>query len=461
MSRTLPVVGESSGNDCSCGNHYCLNEANSSLTATSTLRHFGDSFVHLPLHHVNESPAFIKPLLFNRKHEGSLENNYRLLQLLGTAANHSLDPPQLCSDCVERVSRAMVTDIQRITNETNQYATANQNEEWIEAHWKLAIQMADEHFITTNQQSFNRLEVAVETRRNALATEIHMLHEACRLHEEEATRLTIVLKDQALLENQLDDLVCAIDEDFSTLELQVRVFNIDQELLVRTLADRQDRVRRLCSTQVQLLPVMYRLQTDNQRGLRYPLINELRLVYRPKGDVKREEIRAGWSLAAQLLLAIATSFSFQSTHWRIVPLSHCAKILYYPLASGSAGACDGSEGRLFEAHTLGEEAKESKSLMTWNALLHAVVQHVMIIVHDAVGSGLINNVAVSPLYYDISPTKVGDIDLEQLSGNDDAGWSRAIHYMTSDLRWLLECLTDFMAMKTLLVPVAHAGVYQK
>ena len=51
---------------------------------------------------------------------------------------------------------------------------------------------------------------------------------------------------------------------------------------------------------VRLHAALFHLVVD-KRGLRYPLINELRLAYRPKGDVHWKEINAAWAQATQLL----------------------------------------------------------------------------------------------------------------------------------------------------------------
>jgi hypothetical protein len=343
---------------------------------------------------------------------------------------------------VHSVERALIADIGRIENEVDDYHRTNQNEALKMTNWKLALQVMGDNILTQASELPETAET--DRRREALLMEIQVLHDACQSHEEEVSRLETTLKDQACFDRQLDVLVYALEADLNALDLQARAFDNNQNLLFRTLVDGLGEVHRLCSPQVELLPVLFHLQIDKQRGLRYPLINELRLAYKPKGDVGSDEIQAAWSLAAQLLLTIGTLFDFQSPQWRIVPLSHCAKLLYYPLADGNEVSSERGERRRFEAHELGGCGNESKSLMMWNKLMHLVVHHVMVKVHESTESGLLGSESLLPLPYEISETKIGDIVLNLLGESDDAGWSRTIHYMISVLEWLLECSKVFM-----------------
>jgi hypothetical protein len=57
-------------------------------------------------------------------------------------------------------------------------------------------------------------------------------------------------------------------------------------------------------------------QTD-ERDLRYPLINNLRLAHKPRG-ISWLEINAAWSQAAQLLMFVGSTIKFKSKDLRIV-----------------------------------------------------------------------------------------------------------------------------------------------
>ena len=262
-----------------------------------------------------------------------------------------------------------------------------------------------------------------------------------------------VLNEQALLDQQFEDLTSSLEEDSNDLELQARAFCSDQEMLFRSLVEGIGAARRLCSPRVQLLHGLFDLQVDKERGLRYPLINSLRLAYRPTGDVSRKEIQAAWSLAAQLLLIVGLAFDFQSERWKVIPLSHSAKLLYYPPLEGNGMKQGGAEKSKLEAFVLGDEGGESQPLVIWNQLLHSIVRHVTIAMHDAVEAGFLCDTKAPPfpLPYTIAAAAIGEIVLEKVDANDDATWSRTIHCMTSVLEWLCLCSEIWMLENVMLL----------
>jgi hypothetical protein len=215
------------------------------------------------------------------------------------------------------------------------------------------------------------------------------------------------------------------------------------------LAEIQAEAEQLSSAQIQLPSMLMDLQVDRERGLRYPLINELRLAYRPKGDVQWNEIQAAWSLAAQLLLVIGTLFDFQSQYWTIVPLSHCAKLIYY--APESSHIDPTGKQRRAVVYNLGHpKTNGSKALSAWNALLFQVMEHTTTKMNQACDCGILDHASIPPLPFEIAPGKIGNVVLERLDESDDAGWSRAIHFMSSNLLWLSECASAFVLQQVLL-----------
>lgn len=200
-------------------------------------------------------------------------------------------------------------------------------------------------------------------------TEIQLLEEVCEQHEEELRHLSSLQKEQAVIAVELDRLEYATEEEQNALELEARAFDNDQEQLLRKLVKTQAEVEQLSSPRIRLPAMLMDLRVDRERGLRYPLINELRLAYRPKGDVQWNEIQTAWSLAAQLLLVIGTIFDFQSPHWKIVPLSHCAKLMY------SNGNNPSGNKRRVVVYNLGHsKTNGSRALLAWNVLLFQVIQ---------------------------------------------------------------------------------------
>lgn len=276
-------------------------------------------------------------------------------------------------------------------------------------------------------------------------TEIQLLEEACEQHEEELRHLSSLQKEQAVIAVELDRLEYATEEEQNALELEARAFDNDQEQLLRKLVKTQAEVEQLSSPRIRLPAMLMDLRVDRERGLRYPLINELRLAYRPKGDVQWNEIQTAWSLAAQLLLVIGTIFDFQSPHWKIVPLSHCAKLMY------SNGNNPSGNKRRVVVYNLGHsKTNGSRALLAWNVLLFQVIQHATVEMKFACESGVLDAANVPPLPFDITTEKIGNIVLSSLNENDDGGWSRAIHCMASNLLWLSESASAYVLQQVLL-----------
>lgn len=308
---------------------------------------------------------------------------------------------------------------------------------------------------STTENNPNTIDRSME---EAFRNEIELLEATCKQHQDELAHLLAVQKEQALIDRDLDRLQEAIAEEQNALELEARAFNNDQEQLSRALAEVQDEVERLSSSEIRLPAASLHLQVDIERGLRYPLINELRLAYRPKGDVQWQEIQAAWALAAHLLLVIATLFEFQSQHWRIVPLSRCAKLIYHPPVrnereSGFPGGqeVNGGMSRTVVFNLGHPKTNGSKALLAWNALLCQVVQHTLSKIALATENGILDAADIAPLSFAITPTNIGGISLTQLDESDDGGWSRVIHFMASDLLWLSECASSYVLQQVLLV----------
>ena len=308
---------------------------------------------------------------------------------------------------------------------------------------------------------------AEQSTEEAFRNEIALLEEACQQHRDELLNFRALQREQKQMELELDRVHDAIAQEQNALELEARAFDNDQEQLSRALLEIQDEVERLSSPKICLPSTLWHLQVDMERGLRYPLINQLRLAYRPKGDVQWKEIQAAWALAAQLLLSIGTLFQFQSQNWKLVPLSHCAKLFYYPPDRGAAndnnshahpGAGPANNQQQQQHHrppvvfNLGHpKTNQNKALLTWNALLCQMIQHVNSEMNVAVDLGILDAADVPPpVPFDITPTTIGNTSLTQLDENDDGGWSRVIHFMSSNLLWLSDCASTFVRQQVVL-----------
>ena len=303
-------------------------------------------------------------------------------------------------------------------------------------------------------------ESNLEEMEQLFRSEIESLRMSCQQHEEEISQLQTLLREQGVISKELDQLEYATEEEKNSLELEARAFDNDQEQLFHNLEKAQDEVERLSSTQLRLPSALIDLRVDKKRGLMYPLINELRLAYRPKGAYfEWTEIQVAWSLAAQLLLIIGTIFDFQSQNWKIVPLSHCAKLIYHCTNESSLGCNAGnSQNRKVIVYNLGHpKTNGCKALLAWNALLYQMVQHTKTQLDQGCCDGIMDSKDIPNLPFAISPTKIGNLELPRLDENDDTGWSRAIHYMSSDLLWLSECASAYLLQKVLLTTASLTG----
>jgi Apg6 BARA domain len=303
---------------------------------------------------------------------------------------------------------------------------------------------------------------AVQSIVDTYLREIDLLERACEEHREELLHLRSLQKEQVVISDELKVFAEYLASEGNALELEARAFDNDQEHLTRTLTSMHDEIDRLISSEIRLPSTLIQLHIDIERGLRYPLINELRLAYRPKGDVHWKEIQAAWALAAYLLLMVATLFEFQSQNWKIVPLSHCAKLIYRPSIVTESDKAKHEKHRVIVFNLGHPQTNGSKALLTLNALLCQLVQHVSKKVSLAVQNGILDPSEIQQIPFEVSATSVGGIVLLQLNEDDDSGWSQVIHFMASNLQWLSKCASicvfhqvAMLAPLTVVKPTVH------
>lgn len=406
----------------------------------------------------------------------------------------------LCPACVEWMERALAADAERLECEVLRFEEAVQEEEARSEGWMRAVEALGASSFAALEEEDNKQEedrkpppdtttrvrrgaILLERQEAAFRDEIEILRRAADEQEQEIGRLLRLRREQAEVLREMHRAGSTLEEERNDLELQARAFDIDHGQLSQALVDAHDQASRLSSTQIRLLSNLYEMTVDNDRGLRYPLINRLRLAYRPKGDVHWDEIQAAWSLAAQMLLSVATVFNFQSSHWKIVPLSHCAKLIYTespesavapsstPAASSSARALQPPPKKPRSmVFNLGHPLTDGcRALLAWNYLLHEVVRHAALELHRAAESGVLslsssststsNSLPSAVPPFEITSHQVGDVVLSRLSAKDDAGWSKAIHCMASNLLWLSECASSYICHATALQAAAGGFRY--
>mmetsp|Transcript_3564 Transcript_3564/g.10035 ORF Transcript_3564/g.10035 Transcript_3564/m.10035 type:complete len:296 (-) Transcript_3564:39-926(-) len=220
-----------------------------------------------------------------------------------------------------------------------------------------------------------------------------------RLHHEETLRA----RELELLQEQLH-------MERNALDKHSEAFDHRLAILTQSLGEVQTEVDKL--TCVALPKVVFELKVDTVRGLHYPLINQLRLAFRPRGDLVEQEIKVAWAQATQLLLGLGNLLDYPSPEWKLVPLADCAKLIYRK-----------------EIYNL--EPGNCKSLTVWNALLNEIVNHALSLPASCQGS----SDAPGPPY-ESSPTGIGTTELTLLDALDHSSWSDVIQKMASNLLWL-------------------------
>jgi len=361
------------------------------------------SFVHLmaPL-----SPTSKQQAHHCHSQHGFLEQHQHVQHLLEAAVTGG--NVAICSDCIDRVAMALETDTQRLYSEVQSYqevARATQ-----QRHRALRSTL-------TTMDGTHDWQDAKRT----YQSEIDMLRQEVAAREAELLHLTSLYKEQQLITKQLETVEAEAEDEQNALELDAVAFDDSMQLLSKTLTNIQAEVDQL--SMVKLPQSLFDLQVD-ERGLRYPLINQLRLAYCPKGDVPFKEVQVAWSQATQLLLVLGSLLQYPSSDWKLVPLADCAKLIY--------------RKDIFNLNP-----GEGRGLMAWNALLHQVVQHARQCTKTLDGKK-----QSQPRYPSSTNTNsIGDIDLTTLDSMDHVGWSRVIHRMASNLLWLSDRAAEFCALQ--------------
>lgn len=304
---------------CTCGQHHGLAGdgkkfqtqksgflSSSSPATGSNPTWLESSFVHLLAPRssrlTNKHPH---PQLRNQ--HGFLESHQHLLQLLHVATMPSSEPANesLCIDCMDRVVSALESDTNRLFVETQAYNDAVDTSEQRAAAFQNMVS-------PTSNMNLEQTEMAYRT-------EIDMLAQEVEAREAELAHLSSLYDEQLAVTRDLDALDDELQQEQNALELEAKSFDNTMQLKTAEMVKVQTEVDRLFH--LKLPHALFDLQVD-ERGLRYPLINQLRLAYQPKGDVPPKEVQVAWSQATQLLLILGTLVDYPSSDWKLVPVSN-------------------------------------------------------------------------------------------------------------------------------------------
>jgi hypothetical protein len=402
---------------CTCGQFTPNDDSSKSpktgMTRKKTPTWLESSFVHLM---APRRPQQNKQQTHHHHHHcqaqhGFLEQHQHILQLFDAATWSSHQTSSLCADCTDRVAAALEADTQRLYAEVHAYQET----------------VTDAKHRAKTVEAISKVDLGGTER--AYQSEIAMLEQELEARETELVHLNVLYKEQLNITEQLDTFEEQAQQEQNALELQSKAFDDSVQLLSNTLSKVQIEVDQL--SMVKLPQSLFDLQVD-ERGLRYPLINQLRLAYRPKGDVPVKEIQVAWSQATQLLLILGTLLKYPSSDWKLVPLADCAKLIYRKeIYNLSPGDC--------------------RSLMAWNALLDQVVKYASTF---SSSSQKKKSSRLPP--FSSSPNSIGNAELTQLDRMDHVGWSQVIHRMASNLLWLSERASELVALQV--STIAHSIV---
>jgi hypothetical protein len=390
----------------------------------------------------------------NQSH-GFLEQHQLLLQLLDAA--QACEGVELCVDCIDRVAAALEADTQRLYAEVEAYHETVQSSQHRARTLQAAADVVYSAAVHHQQQQQNPQHLNLSDTEEAYQQEIRMLQSEVQAKQDELLQLRSLQREQMEIAKHLEAVEETLQFEQNALELESQAFDNRRQVLTKTLTEIQLEVDKLSI--IPLPKALFDLQVD-PRGLRYPLINQLRLAFRPKGDVPAQEIQVAWSQATQLLLILGTLLEYPSLDWKLVPLADCSKLIYRKeIFNLSPGDC--------------------RSLMAWNALLDQVVKHAMATAaamsggggagpsatisyggrttnypqhnyqyHSRKPSALSQDPGVFPTTsppFASSPTSIGDTELARLDRMDHLGWSQVIHRMASNLLWLTDRASEVAA----------------
>jgi len=360
----------------------------------------------------------------------------------------------ICLDyeSVKTMAYSLEDNTQRLQEETDSYIEAVRNNEAAQQRFNKALsininiqQTDDNHNNPTvpkdddDDQSSNTITEnecnpndVVNNTIEFLSQEIKTLGSLCQQHQEEVENLDQLLSEQMLISDTQ-----ALEEhelwlEFNALEVDANAFQHVHRQLSSQLYAADQEVLALSQTSLLLHSALFDITVD-ERGLRYPLINNLRLSHRPKGDLGWGEINAAWSQVSQLIMFVGSTIQFTSPNLRIVPLtSSCAKIINVVDGRSTNNSGD-QKKRMKIVYNLGYDGTSSSSsskregsdmvpsLRILYQLLEQIITHLK-----------------------RTPVSTQRYDLRQLHETNDVAWSSVINSMASNLKWLSGIASDYV-----------------
>jgi len=265
---------------------------------------------------------------------------------------------------------------------------------------------------------------AIESFEHELAT----LEHACLEQENELRTLQSLMHDQVNRSDAIAEREKILCQDWNDLEIDTHNFQEESHRISKKCSAVETEIQAI--RDVHLLSLQFRIRAGWDENSKtgegqYPTINYLRLAYRTneKAGLKKEEINAAFSHAAQLLSFAAGFYpnaGLNST-LRVIPIQPTAKILVSL-----------PEGR--SVHNLGCEEGSGplpkhvpcQSLTLFLVMMSQLCDHVQ----------TANVEQRYELPYDMEDAKIDGVDVTKLKETDTASWSSVVFCLAANLKWL-------------------------
>lgn len=322
---------------------------------------------------------------------------------------------------------AINENTEQLELETNAYIRAVEEEEDKQRrlHNALSINAGiQNNQVYTGDLSHDEL---IQSTIQSFEHEIMNIKQLCQDHEAEMINLNQILLEQAqaseTLSIQQDELVLK----YNSIERESKVFEDIHRQLTQQCHDAETERSQL--HRVRLHSALFDIVVDG-RGELYPLINNLRLSHRPKGDLAWAEINTAWSQAIQLLMFMSSTVKFSTRNYEIIPLMHCAKIIEVD--------CTGK--KVYHHFGVDFESIDKKTHSTNHIIVSLKVFYSLLYQLFAFLVTSKRDFDTSMIPNEMTANTIGSYNLRILNENDDKDWRSAINCIASNLRWLSNVL---------------------
>ncbi len=494
QERSYPASKPSSSlPPCTCGNYLNANGSPSKNNRNHQSHDLEASFVllsHPPPSQPTSTPLApseisVTPSASSELNHGLLRTHQYMSALIGVAednlTNHdhlktnnhtthdtmaestSNNKTCLCHDCIQKIIHAIEENTQQLELETSAYIQAVEKEEFKQhrLHKALFINAGihQTNYDTNSNDNTNITEnELIQSTIKSFQNELTTMQQTYNDYQNEIQNLNELLKEQSIVSSSLIQQQNDLLLQYNQIEYDANIFNDLQCHLIQQchIAEKEKSLL----NNVNLRHVLFEItvygnnnddyneddicdRDDNQFHdsllQLYPMINNLRLAHRPKGnDIQWAEINIAWSQATQLLMYMSSNVKFVSQNYSIIPYTHCAQIIENVYIDA-----DGNEMKKIYHHlgvNLHDIDKKTHytdhivgSIHVYFKLFHQLYVHVQeTMIHL--------DIDFNSVPYIMSEDQIGLYDLRYIDENDETSWRNAINCIVSNLKWLSTAL---------------------